>query len=200
MEIIMKHKTAKGSFGYLVDRRKKTLIRTILFFGISLAVFLIGFLTTGSNQNYLTIAAVLGCLPASKSLVNTIMFYRYQGCSHNDHKKIQSHTGGLRELYDLVFTSYEKNFDIHHMVLSGGSIIGYTANTKCDTAGCEKHLRAMLAQNGFSKIHVKIFQDLTKYCSRLDQLQENLQDASDSLPPDTERDENVIALLCSISL
>ena len=87
----IKNKVQKGSFGYLEKQRKRGLIRTILFFAISLAVYLLGYLTTGSNQNYLTIAAVLGCLPASRSAVNTIMYYRYHGILASDRKKLKDY-------------------------------------------------------------------------------------------------------------
>ena len=50
-------------------------------FGISLAIYLAGYLTVHSNKNLLTIVAVLGCLPASKSAVSMIMFLRAKGCS-----------------------------------------------------------------------------------------------------------------------
>ena len=194
----MKHKPVKGTQGYLELQRKRSLIRTIVYFAISLAVYLIGYLTTKSNQNYLTIAAVLGCLPASKSAVNTIMFYRYHGCSSKNSKQIQPHTEDLSTLWDLVFTSYEKNFEIHHMALRDNTLIGFTTHPKCDFAACEKHLRTLLAQNGF-KVTVKIFSDISKYTTRLDQLAAlsvNTENASAT----SEKEEQILGVLRAISL
>ena len=132
----MKNKPQKGTYGYLEKQKKRVLFRTILYFAISLAVYLIGYFSTGNNQNYLTIVAVLGCLPASKSAVSTVMYYRYHGCSENDRKKIEPVSSGLITLYDMVFTSYEKNFEIHHLTLKDNNLIGYSAQQKCDAAAC----------------------------------------------------------------
>lgn len=62
----------KGSYGYLKAHRAVAAIRTLLFFGVSIGLYAMGYKTTGSNRNLLTIVAVLGCLPACKSLVNFI--------------------------------------------------------------------------------------------------------------------------------
>lgn len=196
----MKNKPIKGTYGYLEKQKKRVLIRTILFFAISLAVYLIGYFSTGSNQNYMTIVAVLGCLPASKSAVNTVMYYRYKGCSSQDHKKIEEHTGNLLNLYDMVFTSYEKNFEIHHVALKDTSLIGYTGNNKCDISACEKHLRSLLSQNSL-KLNVKIFNDLPKYLNRLDQFSgSDINEQESAGSQDPERDQTVLALLRAISL
>lgn len=49
------------------------------FFGVSIGLYVMGYVTTGSNKNLLTIVAVLGCLPACKSLVNLILFLKAEG-------------------------------------------------------------------------------------------------------------------------
>ena len=65
-------RAVKGTFGYLEKKKRNAILWTILCFGISLAVFLAGYLTTGTRKNLLTVVAVLGCLPACKSIVNLI--------------------------------------------------------------------------------------------------------------------------------
>ena len=56
----------KGTFGYIKRQRRWEIIRTMLMFGISIALYAAGYIATKSNKNLLTLAAVLGCLPASK--------------------------------------------------------------------------------------------------------------------------------------
>ena len=63
----------KGCYGYLTRQKKKEIIKTVLFFALSLSVFAIGYATTGTKKNLLTIVAMLGFLPASKSMVSMIM-------------------------------------------------------------------------------------------------------------------------------
>ena len=60
----------KGTFGYLDTQKVYEIIRTVLFYSISIAIFVTGYVTTGTKKNLLTIVAVLGVLPASKSLVS----------------------------------------------------------------------------------------------------------------------------------
>lgn len=166
------NKKKKGEKGYLDYQKRVTVIRTAVLFLLSLAIFFIGFFSTGKKENLLTIVAVLGCLPASRSAVNMIMVLRYHGICEGDYEKIRPHAGRCSTLSDLVFTSYEKNFEIHHMAFKGNSLIGYTANEGCDAKACEKHLHGMCAQNSLSDVEIKIFRDLPKYLNRLDQLQD----------------------------
>ena len=63
----------KGTSGYLRTQKNYEILRTVLYFAISLSLFIAGRVTTGSRENLLTIVAVLGCLPACKSLVENIL-------------------------------------------------------------------------------------------------------------------------------
>lgn len=163
----------KGCYGYISYQKKMSVARTVLFFGLSLAIYGIGIYSTGSNQNLLTIVAVLGCLPACKSAVNAIMFFRAEGCSPAAHEKISQITAydeALTGFYDMYFTSYKKNFPLSHMVLKGNVICGYTESGKCDCKAGEKHLEQMLQQDGYKNMTIKIFDNLDKYTDRLGQL------------------------------
>ena len=159
-----KQKTKKGEYGYLKHQRKLEIAKTAILFCLSLAVYLSGLLTTGTNKNLLTIVAVLGCLPASRSAVGMIMFLRAKG--------ILPRAQGLPQLYDVVLTSYDATFELVHMVFKGNSLIGLTVNPKCKTDACEKHLKEMMAKDAIKDVRVKIFQDTPKYLNRLDQLRE----------------------------
>ena len=74
-------KNKKGTYGYIGKQRRWEIIKTLLMFGISIALYTAGYIATKSNKNLLTLVAVLGCLPASKSAVNMIMFLKAKGCS-----------------------------------------------------------------------------------------------------------------------
>ena len=78
----------KGTRGYLRTQKTYEILRTVLYFAISLSLFIAGWVSTGSRENLLTIVAVLGCLPACKSLVEMFMFLRYRGCDEQVAAKI----------------------------------------------------------------------------------------------------------------
>lgn len=190
----MKNKiTPKGSFGYIQNRRKFTALRTILYFALSISLYVAGYVTTGSNKNLLTIVAVLGCLPSCKSAVNFIIFLRAKGCSQELRDAVKKFDTELTSFYDLYFTSYQKNYQVSHMVLKGNVLCGITESEKCDVNEAQKHLEQMLLQEGIKNMTVKIFSDRRKYIDRLSQLTEL----------ETEENKNrdeIVNLLYSISL
>lgn len=190
----MKNKiTPKGSFGYIQNRRKFTALRTILYFALSISLYVAGYVTTGSNKNLLTIVAVLGCLPSCKSAVNFIIFLRAKGCSQELRDAVKKFDTELTTFYDLYFTSYQKNYQVSHMVLKGNVLCGITESEKCDVNEAQKHLEQMLSQEGIKNMTVKIFSDRRKYIDRLSQL----------IGLETEENKNrdeIVNLLYSISL
>ena len=190
----MKNKiTPKGSFGYIQNRKRFTAVRTVLYFALSISLYVAGYVTTGSNKNLLTIVAVLGCLPSCKSAVNFIIFLRAKGCSQELRDAVKKFDTELTSFYDLYFTSYQKNYQVSHMVLKGNVLCGITESVKCDVNEAQKHLEQMLLQEGIKNMTVKIFSDRRTYIDRLSQLTEL----------ETEENKNrdeIVNLLYSISL
>lgn len=168
----MKLQIPKGSFGYIKRKHIWEVVKTIVYFAVSLSLYAAGIKATGSNKNLLTIVAVLGCLPASKSMVSMIMFLKYTGCSEAVYEKLKHGYSNLYVLYDMIFTSYDKNFEIDHMAFNDNVICAYSEKEKLDEKACEKHLTDMLTQNGLKNITVKVFKDISKYQKRLEQLSE----------------------------
>ena len=124
----MKNKYTKGDYCFFQQKKKMEILKTILFFGISAALYVAGIIATGSNKNYLTIVAILGCLPASKSAVSMVMYLKAKGCSDKAYQFIAKEVGENIGAYNLYFTSYDKNFDMSHVFVKGMTIIGFTEN------------------------------------------------------------------------
>ena len=161
----------KGTKGYLKTQRIYEICRTILYFGISLSIFAAGIIATGSRLNLLTIVAVLGCLPACKSTVSMIMFLRFPGCSEESAEEIGPQVGSLNNLYDCVFTSYEKNYCVAHLVVKGDTICGFTEDKDFPEQDFYKHLDGILKTEQYQQTSLKIFKERNKYLERLEQLQ-----------------------------
>ncbi len=189
-------KAVKGTFGYLDAQKKRVFLRTVIYFAIPLSLLAAGIISTGSRRNLLTVVAILGCLPACKSLVNLILYCRTRGCSEAAHETIVlvSRERGLKGMYDLYFTSYKRNFAISHMVVCGKNLCGFTEDPGCDAKACKEHLDTMLKQGGCKDMTVKIFTDLPKYCERLRQLSESAGEK------DSELGNRVRIVLYDISL
>lgn len=161
----------KGSREYIRTQRIYEILRTVLYFGISLSLFAAGYIATGNKLNLLTVAAVLGCLPASKSAVNMIMFLRCKGLSREAAAQIESCQGELTCLYDMMFTSYSKTFGVGHMAVRGNTVCGYSEDENFPEKDFQTHLEPLLRADGHKSVSVKIFTDLNKYMLRLDQMQ-----------------------------
>ena len=162
----------RGTKNYIETQKKYVAVRTIIYFGISLSLFLAGFIATKTRINLLTIVAVLGCLPASKSAVEMIMFFKFRSCSPENISVIEKNMGELNGLYDMVFTSYDKNYNVSHMTVKGNTICGFSEDKNFDEQGFYKHLDNILTIDGFKDTSVKIFTDIKKYGERLRQLKE----------------------------
>lgn len=165
-------KVIKGCYGYLPKQKKKEIAKTIAYFSLSLAIFAMGYFSTGTKTNLLTIVAVLGCLPASKSAVSMLMYWKAGICSASCYREVKPYeeTGDTLLLYDLYLTSYLKNFQISVMAIKNNALCGYTEDAKCDLNAGEKHIAEMLQQNGYSGLTVKLFADLSKFTERLGQM------------------------------
>ena len=166
----------KGSCHYLKTQKKYEILRTVLYFSISLALFAAGWITTKSRLNLLTVVAILGCLPACKSTVGMIMFLRYKGCGDASVEEIEKHCKGLDGLYDMVFTSYEKTYQIAHLVVRGNTICGFTEDASFDEQAFYKHMDGILKADSFKDVTIKVFHDIRKYTERMEQLKELTQE------------------------
>ena len=174
----MKNKIQKGMFGYLSHKKKTSTIMTIGMFGISLALYVLGYVTTKSNANLLTVVAILGCLPASKSAVSMIMYLKAKGCTEDDKTTIEGAIGSLDGYYDLYFTGYNKNFPTHHLTVTQNSIIAYSADSKITEKEFLEHMKDLLNKERIRDITVKLFTDRAKYVNRLKELNQSEADTS----------------------
>ena len=160
----------KGCYGYIRNRKAVTAVRTAVYIILSVSLYIAGYVTTGTSRNLLTVVAILGCLPACKSMVNFILFLKASGCSGKLKEQVSPYDGKLTVFYDMYFTSYQKDYPISHMALKGGILYGITEKPKCGCGGAEKHIEQLLAQEGIKNVAVKIYSEPDEYIDRLSQL------------------------------
>lgn len=79
----------KGKPGYLRIRKMKFLIGALVEFGVVAALLILGYMQTGSRLNLFTVIAVVGCLPASKMLVEFITMAPHRGVPAEIYKEIE---------------------------------------------------------------------------------------------------------------
>ena len=77
-----------------------------------------GYVTTKTKLNLLTVVAVLGCLPASRILVNLIMVMPHDSIDEATELEISAVTEELTVAYDLVITSEKKAMPVAAVAIS----------------------------------------------------------------------------------
>lgn len=197
----------KGSFGYILSRRRSAVIRSLILAGISIGIFFVGLLLSGcEKRNLFSIIAALGAIPTGLSVVNLILFIKAKPLSKEAHDEIEAHRAGLLIRYELEMTSYERTYHIGAACVLEKNAIFYTESA--DPADpCEKHIREQLSLGGYPDMTVKVYtaKERKAFLERLDQLEKlrqtrNLHPAAieDAWQPGTT--QTPAGILMSISL
>ena len=165
-----KVKIYKGDFGYIKAQKKVEIIRTSVLLALPIALYIMGFLTTGSNKNLLTFVAVLGSLPFARAFINLLLFFRAGVCCSEDtYKKIVGN-GVECTYYDLYYTSYKENFKVAALLIKKGCLIVYTESTDVNVEHFENHLKEIMKNCGGENYTVKVFTDVDKFIDRAKEL------------------------------
>lgn len=189
-------KIQKGQAGYLQARKKRLIIETTILFALVAAILILGYVQTRTKLNYFTIIAVLGCLPASRSLVNLIMMVPHKTINEATELEISSKTENLTVIYDLVITSEKQAMPIQAIVISDNTVCGFTKSPKVSKAYAAEHIKNILEQNGIEKVTVKIFRDYVGFLSRA----EGMNNIASIQQQNEERAEKIKSLILDISL
>ena len=184
--------SVKGTKNYLDTQKKYEITRTVIYFAISISLFIAGYVSTGERLNLLSVVAALGCLPACKSLVDVIMYLKFKSCSSDVLASIEPHSEKFSCLYDMIFTSYKMNFNVGHMVVCGNTVCGFSEDKNFKENEFSKHIGDILKLDGHKEVTVKIFTDITKYTNRLGQMKE--------LEWDEKLTESILSTLKSVAL
>lgn len=164
-------KCEKGTPGYLEYKKKVEIIRTVVYFLLVAAVYLLGYSQTHTNKNLLTVVAVVGCLPACKALVGVITRLPYPSIDPKRAEEVRALSPHMTSVFDLVVTSRDKIMPIDAIVISGNKVFGHLTGKKADPQYTEKHIRSILLENNFKDVSVKMYPDYKKFLSRIEGLE-----------------------------
>ena len=173
-------KVNKGDYGYILYEKKKRLLITVALFLIPLAAFLAAFLITGTKKNIITVIAMVGCLPACKSMVSLIMIFRAKPVAPQVYEEISEHAGRILMSYEMYMTFYEKSASIDAFAICGNTVVGFSSDPKIDAAFMEREAQKILRGNGF-KANVKIFTRLPQFLERLDSMNEHKESLEEGI-------------------
>lgn len=200
-------KVKKGNIGYISYEKKRRIMVTAIMFLIPIAIYVSGWIYHGTRENLLTVVAIVGCLPACKSMVGVIMILMQKPMEKEKYEQAKKAQGNLTGGYELVFTAYEKNTPVNALVVCGDQIVCYTPEAKADTAYLEKHIKGIMAANNYKAVQVKVMKEFKQYLQRVntlrekqDHYREGLEFTPDERYPDLSRDEVIYHTLLAIVL
>ena len=170
----------KGDFGYLQAEKKRRIIITVLLFAAPLIIFFTALIYFKTRLTVWTVIAVVGCLPACKSLVSLIMIFRCKPVEPEIYRQINAHSGNLTMAYEMFMTFYEKSASIDAFAICGNVVVGFSSDPKIDTAFMEQECQKILRGNGF-KATVKIFTRLNAFLERLDSMNEHRESLEEGI-------------------
>ena len=79
-----------------------------------------------------------------------------------------------------------------HVFVKGMTIIGFTENEKILESGFEEHIKTMLNKDAIRGVNVKLYKDLDKYLTRMEQME--------SLENEKSRENDIMKTLYAVSL
>lgn len=185
----------KGDIAYLKQQKTWTTIRTIIYFAIVLAVFFAGFLTTKTRNNVMTVVAILGVLPASKSAVSMIMFLKAKQIKDEIYQQLKQFEAHAQMLYNMIISSESKTYQMDCIAIYDRSVFVLCTNPKLDTTAFQKHLKNILANNGKGNVTIKVYDDVKTFTERLTSVQKvEKDDLSDKF------EAKIKEIICNISM
>ncbi len=107
-----KNKVRKGDYGYIAAEKKKRILITAALFAAPLLIFFSAMIYFKTRLTVWTVIAVVGCLPACKSVVSLIMIFRAKPVAPQVYQEISKHAGELVMSYEMYMTFYEKSASI----------------------------------------------------------------------------------------
>lgn len=193
----------KGTYGYLNRSRSHAWKKAALMLAVPVLVFLAGWYVNKTRENVMTVVAIVGCLPGCNQVVHAIMASRYHSMDRALYEAVEEARGECLALYENVFTSYEKNYYVDALVLSGREIAAYSSAADLEEKEAAEHIRSLLKKSSY-KQNVRVFRDREAFLSRVHSLAEGAAEPvpfhGDDRYPDLTRDEIVRYLLMSLTL
>lgn len=165
-----KNKLQKGMYGFLSKKKRMEIIKTVVLYAIALAVFFLGWWHTKTKQNLLSIVAVLGMLPASKSAVNMIMFLRCRPAQKSLSDQLHFAEKSAMLLYDLIFVLHEKMVKTDCIFVRDAAIVVYTQHKGIKEQEIAKQLKNFLSNHGKGNYSVHVIKSEQKFVTQVQSL------------------------------
>ncbi len=195
------NKKSKGEWGYIDYQRIRVMLITLVLYVCAVGLYLLGYLTLHTNKSIWSVLAVLAILPASKSMVNLIMFLRFKSLDKAVYDEFNRAAGEAPALYEAPFTTYEKTYFVDALMCRNNTVTvcykgkpSKKGSLDKDVKALSDHLSGVLKNDGYKDCTVKIYDSAKDYTDRLVKINEGME------VKDESRDLSIINTLRSVIL
>lgn len=190
-EVKMKGPNYKGSYQYITRKKTAYILRTLLFIGIGVAIFVLGlFLNKFNSSNIFTLLAILMVLPVAKAMVAVAVFWPFKSVTLDRIENIYQNLvdvfpeiapmetvmsqpdaieDKLNVYFDMVFTSSEKVMNMDACIITGSRLIGLQGREKPKLSYLQTYLAEGMEKRGLP-FGVKIYDKEEAFLKVLKQL------------------------------
>lgn len=186
----------KGEYGYFSWEKRKRAAVTLGMFLLLAALFTMGYVKMGGRKNLFTLATILGCLPACKSFVGWLMMLPRNSMERECYGRIKGRAGHLTVVYDLYFTTYEKNALVDALAIDGETVAGFCSRRQEHRIFMEGHIQDMLKKSGCS-VTVRLFEEPQAFMQKLDAMNRS---GGPPAPAQTEKIQKIQRAILAIAL
>ena len=160
----------KGHYGYLNRRKKQLMIQVgVILFGIIVLVVL-GYFSTKTRKNLLTVAAVVSALPLANQLVVLIAVWKYRSRPKDEYEELSALVGnGILDTELIMTSKNDRAMEINYAYVHEKGLFCYSGDKKLETKKVEEYISQYLDANGL-KADVFLIKDWKNYRNRLSSL------------------------------
>lgn len=161
----------KGHYGYLRRKKKRLMLQVgVILFGI-IVLLVMGYISTKTRKNLLTIVAVVSVLPLANLLVVLIAVWKYQSRPKDEYDAVVAAVGnGILDTELIMTSKTEKAMEINYVYIHERGVFCYSADKKLDAKKAEAYMQDYLKQNDLETT-VFLIKDWKNYMNRLKTLE-----------------------------
>ncbi len=216
-EDVVKGPNYKGSYQYITRKKKAYILKTLMYIGIGIAIYVLGLcLNKFQSNNVFTILAILMVLPGAKALVAVVVFWPFASVTkdrvHTVYESLKTNfsdiaeedtvrcipeaiDGRLNVYIDMVFTSPEKVMNLDFLVITGSRMIGLQGRKKPALSVLQTYIHDSLTKRGLS-FGVKLYDNEEAFLKALKGLRpESLESENNSKKDRDEAIEFIEAII-----
>ncbi len=157
----------KGTNGYIDNKKLRQSLYVLFILGVAIALFVIGYVSTGTTRNLFTVVAVLAVLPGAKALTHLFLFLPHRSLNAKDYQCLRELAGKGAQVYsDLVFTSTQHIMHLDFLCIYGQECIGYVEKESRTTKYIAEYFTESMKKQGIS-VHMHVFTNVKDVEKRL---------------------------------